>query len=125
MGIAELVAGGITAESELEWYLFAWAGITGGIWFLFEIGEKSLSQQARDQLSSFVTGSTIQGRFQAIPDHFAHLFDWIFGNKHFSIQCFIRSCETSLVGTLLIYSLALGTNVLDLVDVTFPFTSVF
>lgn len=125
LGIAELVAGGFTAESELEWYLFAWAGITGGIWFLFEIGEKSLSQQAREQLSSFITGSTIQGRFQDIPDQFAHLFDWVFGHKHFSIQCFIRSCEASLAGTLLIYSLALGASALDVVDGTFPLTSVF
>lgn len=46
LGLVEFVVGGLTADSGLEFYLLAWAGTTGGVWFLFEKAEKSLSQQS-------------------------------------------------------------------------------
>jgi hypothetical protein len=34
LGLVELVAGGLTADSRIEFYLMAWAGTTGGLWFM-------------------------------------------------------------------------------------------
>ena len=43
LGVVELVAGGLTADSGLELYLMVWAGTTGGVWFLFEKAETAIS----------------------------------------------------------------------------------
>ena len=45
IGLVEFVVGGLTAGSGLEFYLLAWAGTTGGLWFLFEKGERALSEE--------------------------------------------------------------------------------
>lgn len=47
IGLLEFVVGGLTADSGLEFYLLAWAGTTGGLWFPFEKAEKSLSRESR------------------------------------------------------------------------------
>ena len=47
LGLIELLLGGLTADSSVEFYLMAWAGTTGGLWFLFEKAEKTLSEESR------------------------------------------------------------------------------
>ena len=49
LGLIELVLGGLTADSAVEFYLMAWAGTTGGLWFLFEKAERALVQIRRER----------------------------------------------------------------------------
>jgi len=46
LGFVEFVWGGLTADSGVEFYLMAWAGTTGGLWFLFEKAEMALSEES-------------------------------------------------------------------------------
>ena len=50
LGLVELVAGGLTADSSVEFYLMVWAGTTGGLWFLFEKAERALSEESRERV---------------------------------------------------------------------------
>jgi hypothetical protein len=101
-GIAEWVVGGITSDGALEFYVFAWATTTGGLWFLFEKAEKTLSSQARGQVVGWMAQSDFKGAFSSIPDQFAALFDRVFGERHVSWHCFWRSAVASVVAVWMV-----------------------
>lgn len=105
IGLVEFVVGGMTADSTVEVYLMAWAGATGGLWFLFETAEKSLSVEVRSKVSSWVRSATPAGGISSIPAQFAILFDRVFGEKHFSLKCLSRSADASLLSMALVYVL--------------------
>ena len=48
--LAEWVVGGLTADTSVELYLMAWAGVTSGLWFLSDTAEKTLSEESRTQV---------------------------------------------------------------------------
>jgi len=97
LGIAELVAGGLTADSGVEFYLMAWAGTTGGIWFLFEKAEQTLSDETRRTVAARLREADARVAIESIPSQFALLFDRVFGERHLSWRCFKRSSVASLV----------------------------
>jgi len=45
LGVLELTVGGLTANSRLELYLTGWAATTGGLWFLSEKADKTLTRK--------------------------------------------------------------------------------
>lgn len=113
VGIAEFVAGGLSVDSSLELYLLSWGGITSGLWFLFDIAEKSLSDTSRQQLREifkFDAGSALK----SLPSSFASLFDYIFGDNHWTPKCLAASTLFSFVGVLVITSLALSLDLLNI-----------
>ena len=95
LGIIELVLGGLTANGSVEFYLMAWAGTTGGLWFLFEKAEKALSEGSRDKVVGWLGRSDLRGSIETIPSQFAALFDLVFGEKHLAWKCFRRSSLVS------------------------------
>jgi hypothetical protein len=110
LGVAEFVVGGLTADSSLQLYVFAWATCTGGLWFLFEKAEQAISDDTRARIAAMLNAPTDSARIRAIPHHFAILFDKIFGLRHWSRRCFYRSCAASIVssGLVLCLFIALG-----------------
>ena len=95
--ISEWVIGGLTSNSGLEFYVFAWATTTGGLWFLFEKAEKALSEGSRDRVVGWLGQSDLRGSIEAIPSQFAALFDLVFGEKHLAWKCFRRSSLASAI----------------------------
>lgn len=91
IGLVEFVVGGLTADSGLEFYLLAWAGTTGGLWFLFEKAEEALADESRVRVAEWFKEKDPGAGIAAVPQHFSTLFDQVFGERHLSWSCFGRS----------------------------------
>jgi hypothetical protein len=62
---------------------------------VFELGEKLASQRAKDALSRWLLSFEVR-KAETLPDGTRELFAKIFGERHFSLKCFIRSAVFSL-----------------------------
>ena len=117
LGIVELVLGGLTSDSSVEMYLTAWAAITGGVWFLFEKAEQALGEESRGAVAAWVTDTDLQTGIESIPEQFRLLFIRAFGERHFSLACFLRSGAASVIavlGVALFYMVVLIPDQFDL-----------
>ena len=106
----DLVIGGLTADSRFEFYVTAWAAITGGLWFLFEKAEKALSEEARSRVANWIGEVDVGGSIESIPAQFGLLFDRVFGERHWSRACFNRSCLASVLSVVVVWCLMLGAG---------------
>jgi hypothetical protein len=75
--------------------------VAGSVLGVFELGERLASQRAKDALSKWLVSFDIQ-KTKALPDGTQDLFERIFGERHFSLTCFIRSAAFSLGATIFI-----------------------
>ena len=101
--VLDFFVGNLAAEGGLlEFYVFAWASTTGGLWFLFEKAEKALSEESRDTVVGWVREADFKSGIESISAQFATLFDKLFGERHLSRRCFARSCVASLITTMLL-----------------------
>jgi hypothetical protein len=69
--------------------------VAGTVLGVFELGEKLASQRAKDALSNWLLTFDVR-QAGALPDETRELFERIFGRRHFSLKCFIRSAVFSL-----------------------------
>jgi hypothetical protein len=69
--------------------------VAGSVLGVFELGERFASQRAKDALSKWLLTFDVQ-KARALPDGTQELFERIFGERHFSLKCFIRSAAFSL-----------------------------
>jgi hypothetical protein len=69
--------------------------VFGSVLGVFELGERFASQRAKDALSKWLLTFDIQ-KAKALPDGTQELFERIFGERHFSLKCFVRSAAFSL-----------------------------
>ena len=69
--------------------------VGGSVLGVFELGERFASQRAKDALWKWLVSFDVQ-KAQALPDGTQDLFEKIFGERHFSLKCFIRSAAFSL-----------------------------
>jgi hypothetical protein len=69
--------------------------VAGSALGVFELGERFASQRAKDALSKWLLTFDVQ-KAKALPDGTKELFERIFGERHFSWKCFIRSATFSL-----------------------------
>ena len=84
--------------------LAAGAVLAGIIWKFFERVESVLTDQTRLEIAVWLVGRTqISATFQSWPDTFATMFDRIFGTRHITIRCFVRSCIASVCAVLITY----------------------
>ena len=102
LGVVELVLGGLTADSSVEFYLMAWAGTTGGLWFIFEKAERALAEESREKVVAWLGATDFRSSIEAFPRQFAGLFDRVFGVNHFSVGCFYKSCIASLTSVAVV-----------------------
>ncbi len=121
IGLVEFVVGGLTADSGVELYLLAWAGTTGGLWFLFEKAENALSKESRDRVVGWIGQADWQPGIASIPSQFLVLFDRVFGEKHLSLSCLGRSAVATTVSVLLLSLVYVGLIVSVRPEGTSPF----
>jgi hypothetical protein len=69
--------------------------VAGTVLAVFELGERFASQQAKDALSKWLLTFDVQ-KAKVLPDGTQELFEKIFGERHLSLKCFIRSAVFSL-----------------------------
>src|SRR6516225_5469122 len=69
--------------------------VGGSVYWAFGLGEKLASQRAKEALSKWLLTFDVQ-KAKALPDGTQELFERIFGERHFSLKCFIRSAAFSL-----------------------------
>jgi len=80
--------------------------VAGSVLGVFELGERLTSQQAKDNLSKWLLTFNVQ-KVRALPDGTQQLFEKIFGERGFSLKCFVRSAAFSLGAIALISMLCL------------------
>ena len=88
-------------ETLLYWF-GAWAMLCGGFWFIFERIEKVSTKKLRDAASMLFTlpyGELVIH----LPDRFIELFDYLFGEKHFSWKRIWRSAIASIAFVVIIW----------------------
>jgi hypothetical protein len=79
--------------------------VGGSVLGVFELGERLASQRAKDALSKWLLSFDVQ-KARALPDGTQELFERIFGERHFSLKCFIRSAAFSLGAMAFLFVLA-------------------
>jgi hypothetical protein len=97
--------------------------VAGTVYGVFELGEKLASQRAKDALSKWLLTFDIQ-RAKALPDGTQELFERIFGKRHFSLKCFVRSAAFSLgaiVFISIIFLLLFPKEIFEMLRRTFTF----
>lgn len=77
-------------------YLGAWLTTIGGVWFLFEKADETLSAEIRSSAAEWLTSSSRRAPLQRWPGQFVVLFDRLFGERHLTLRCFRRSAVASL-----------------------------
>lgn len=110
VGLIELFLDLGASDSNIEWYLLAWGSMTGGLWFLFDIAEKSAAPNLKIKIVNWINGDERTQDISAIPERFASLFDQIFGEKHLSWVCFRRSAIASITSAWVVSTLVFGIN---------------
>jgi len=80
--------------------------VAGSVLGVFELGERFASQRAKDALSKWLLTFEVR-KEGALPDGTQELFERIFGERHFSLKCFMRSAAFSLGAMALIIILGL------------------
>lgn len=103
--VLEWIVGGLTSNGALEFYVFAWATATGGLWFMSEKAERALSQDTRRRVVTWVKKADFHGTPESLPSQFVFLFDRVFSEKHWSLRCFLRSCLASVAALAVSYAL--------------------
>jgi hypothetical protein len=79
--------------------------VAGTVLGVFELGEKLASQRAKDALSNWLLTFDVR-QAGALPDGTREIFERIFGERHFSLKCFLRSAAFS-VGAMAFISILL------------------
>lgn len=107
--VLDFVLGSVEVGGSLDFYVFAWASTTGGLWFLFDKAEKALSDESRAKVVGWVKEADLKSTIASVPAQFALLFDRVFGEKHLSRHCFNRSCVASALSFLVVWVALLPT----------------
>ena len=82
-----------------EWlkYVLALLSLGGGIWVLFERAETVIKPNVREDISRWLRNLDPGGSLRNWPDAFGKVFDSVFGERHLSWKCFVRSAITSII----------------------------
>jgi hypothetical protein len=83
--------------------------VAGSVLGVFELGERFASQRFKDDVSKWLLTFDVQ-KAKALPDGTQELFQGIFGERHFSWKCFIRSTIFSISAMIFLSLLVLLIN---------------
>ena len=86
------------------------AVVFGSVLGVFELGDRLASQQrVKDPLSKWLVSFDVQ-KAKALPEGTQELFERIFGERHFSLKCFVRSAAFSLCAIVFVSIIVLLIN---------------
>ena len=80
----------------------SWVTITGGVWALFERAETVVSPEIKAEITLWLRNLPAATMSASWPATFARVFDRIFGSRHLSWQCFLRSAVASLISIVIV-----------------------
>lgn len=78
-------------------YLGSWLAISGGIYGLFNKAGDAVNKDSKDAVSDWLKNAVIVDDRSNWAVYFSILFDRVFGQKHFSWSCFIKSGLLSII----------------------------
>jgi hypothetical protein len=78
----QLVAGGVLA---------------GIVWKVFDKVQAVLTEHTKFEIAVWLVGVKVEQKVMPWPETFAKVFDRVFGRKHLSVNCFIRSSIASTI----------------------------
>ncbi len=85
-------------------YITSWLGCIAGVWAIFERAETVASKDAKSTISKYLQNIAIVQGENWLPT-FTNIFDRVFGERHLSIHCFVRSSIASSVLVLVFTAL--------------------
>jgi len=89
-------------ETSLFAYILAWFGFMGGIWALFDRAETVASTDTKAAVSRWLRNLDPTKAMPNWPTTFVAMFDHVFGERHLSWRCFLRSCIASFISVLIV-----------------------
>lgn len=75
----------------------------GGVASLFVATNQVTSAEARERLAQTLKGLSMAAWMNVWPKHFIDLFDSLFGKRHLTVNCFLRSSLASLLALLVLF----------------------
>jgi hypothetical protein len=78
-------------------YFGACVTLNGGVWMLFDRLETTARPEFREDVAKWLRNVKVSNSNARWPAQFVTAFDRVFGRKHLSWKCFIRSCMMSLI----------------------------
>lgn len=82
-------------------YGASWVTITGGVWALFERAETVVAPAIKAEISMWLRN--LKGpSIRAWPHTFVQVFDRVFGSRHVSWRCFVRSALASFASIVVV-----------------------
>lgn len=97
----------MTGVDFLKW-VAAWLGLGSAIYVLFDRAEKVVKPEVREAISQWLQNRGHGEAAKNWPEAFAKVFDQVFGEKHLSGKCFLRSSAAStaaaIVASLVIFA---------------------
>lgn len=90
-----------------------WGTLIGGIWLLFYAMEETATPDAKRSAADWIKSIAAKSTSQTIvesPRWFIEAFDRIFGDRHLTWRCFLRSCVASIMA---VFVMAIVWIVLD------------
>lgn len=76
-------------------------GFGGAVLALFWKSEEVASPAAKTAIANWLRGLDLGEALERWPTAFIHIFDRLFGERHFSLACFLRSCIASIISVVL------------------------
>jgi hypothetical protein len=86
-------------------YIGAWIGIAGFVWVCFERADSVAKDEARDSAGKFLSNLEVGQLVNDWSKQFCHVFDAVFGERHFKWKCIWRSFLSSLLAVTIISAL--------------------
>ncbi|MEM6359407.1 MAG: hypothetical protein AAF731_04910, partial [Bacteroidota bacterium] len=108
-------------SSLLVTFITVWLAITGGIYGLFNKAGEALKNKTKREVANWLKNVKIPDENFLWPNGFSELFDEVFTKKHFSFQCFLRSCAASIVSVIItvLFFIILGVELIPNADMPF------
>jgi hypothetical protein len=86
-------------EGTITWWFATLVAGAGSLWVLSERAEKVTSAYAKEQAAAWLQSSPAR-LASSLGATFRDAFDAVFGTRHFSLNCFMRSCIASYASVL-------------------------
>lgn len=89
-------------------FLALWVALARGVWWLFSQGDDAFTPDFKRRVGRWLARVDPQQITTSWPSTWARLFDAVFGQRHFSLRCLIRSCVASLAAVVLLSVILFG-----------------
>lgn len=76
--------------------------MAGGVWTLFDRADKAIKDETRKSISRWLTETNPNEENSKWPGQFIKIFDSVFGEKHLSWRCFLRSSVASYIAIFIL-----------------------